>query len=43
MLELLEPFRPHRWRVVHLLVAGGPRKPRQTPLAPIRPLPDAEW
>ena len=43
MLELLEPFRPHRWRVVRLLVAGGPRQARRTPLAPIRPLPDAGW
>ncbi len=41
MLELLEPFRPHRWRVVRLLVAGGPRRARRSPLAPIRPLPDA--
>ena len=43
MLELLEPFAGHRWRVVRLLVAGGPRQLRRSPLPPIRPLPDAEW
>lgn len=43
MLELLEPFRPHRWRVVRLLMAGGPRPARHAPLPTIRPLPDAEW
>ena len=37
MLELLEPFRPHRGRVVRLLKAAGraaaPRRaPRYTPL-----------
>jgi 3-methyladenine DNA glycosylase/8-oxoguanine DNA glycosylase len=35
MLELLEPFRPHRARVIRLLEAGGvgpaPRGPRMAP------------
>ena len=36
MLELLEPFRPHRARVVQLLIAGGWRAPRYGPRQPIR-------
>ncbi len=36
MLELLEPFRPHRQRVVRLIESGGPRPPRHGPRAPIR-------
>jgi 3-methyladenine DNA glycosylase/8-oxoguanine DNA glycosylase len=39
MLELLEPFRPHRYRVLRLLMAGGLGPPRRGPLAPVRPLP----
>ena len=31
MLELLEPWRGHRQRVVLLLLAGGPRRPRHGP------------
>ncbi|WP_246063260.1 DNA-3-methyladenine glycosylase family protein [Blastococcus colisei] len=31
MLELLEPWRGHRQRVVRLLLAGGPRRPRHGP------------
>jgi 3-methyladenine DNA glycosylase/8-oxoguanine DNA glycosylase len=31
MLELLEPFRPHRARVIRLLELGGPRMPRRGP------------
>jgi hypothetical protein len=35
MLELLEPFRPHRARVIRLLEAGGmrpaPHGPRMSP------------
>ena len=31
MLELLEPYRPHRGRVVRLLEAGGVRTPRYGP------------
>jgi 3-methyladenine DNA glycosylase/8-oxoguanine DNA glycosylase len=38
MLELLEPFRPHRGRILRLLMAasfspGGPRPPRTSPRA----------
>jgi 3-methyladenine DNA glycosylase/8-oxoguanine DNA glycosylase len=37
MLELLEPYRPHRGRVVRLLEAGGVRTPRYGPrMAPRR-------
>ncbi len=32
MLELLEPHRPHRYRVLRLLFSGGPRPPRKGPL-----------
>jgi 3-methyladenine DNA glycosylase/8-oxoguanine DNA glycosylase len=31
MLELLEPWRGHRQRVMRLLLAGGPRRPRRGP------------
>jgi 3-methyladenine DNA glycosylase/8-oxoguanine DNA glycosylase len=31
MLELLEPFRPHRYRVVRLLELAGPRPERRGP------------
>ncbi|MDX6272931.1 MAG: hypothetical protein QOJ92_141 [Frankiales bacterium] len=31
MLELLEPFRPHRYRVVRLLELAGPRPERRAP------------
>ncbi len=36
MLELLEPYRGNRGRVVRLLKAGGIRAPRYGPRAPIR-------
>lgn len=36
MLELLEPFRPHRQRVVRLIEVGGTRPPRRGPRAPVR-------
>lgn len=36
MLELLEPFRPHRQRVVRLIESGGPRPARHGPRAPVR-------
>jgi 3-methyladenine DNA glycosylase/8-oxoguanine DNA glycosylase len=37
MLELLEPYRPHRGRVIRLLEAGGVRSPRYGPrMAPRR-------
>lgn len=32
MLELLEPFRPHRYRVLRLLWAGGVKAPRRGPV-----------
>ncbi|MDO8120140.1 hypothetical protein Q6346_02275 [Isoptericola sp. b490] len=36
MLALLEPFRGHRWRVVHhLLAAGLARAPRRGPRLPV--------
>ena len=31
MLELLEPWRGHRQRVVRLLLTGGSRRPRRGP------------
>ena len=31
MLELLEPFRPHRWRVVRLIMTAGIAPPRHGP------------
>ena len=36
MLELLEPFRPHRGRVVRLLKSAGIKAPRYGPRAPLR-------
>lgn len=42
MLELLEPFRPHRARVWRLLLAGAPGPPRRAPRAPIVGLLHAE-
>lgn len=36
MLELLEPWRGHRQRVIRLLVAAGPRKQRRGPRASIQ-------
>lgn len=35
MLELLEPYRPHRYRVVRLAFAGGARPPRRASRAPV--------
>jgi hypothetical protein len=35
MLQLLEPYRPHRYRVVRLAFAGGTRPPRRAPRAPV--------
>ncbi|MBK9178668.1 MAG: DNA-3-methyladenine glycosylase 2 family protein [Acidimicrobiales bacterium] len=34
MVELLEPYRGHRWRVVRLLYTGGVAPPRRRPLPP---------
>jgi len=31
MLELLEPFRPHRWRVIRLIMSAGIAPPRHGP------------
>ena len=42
MLELLEPFRPHRARVWRLIVAGTKRPPRRAPRARIHGLLRAE-
>jgi 3-methyladenine DNA glycosylase/8-oxoguanine DNA glycosylase len=42
MLELLEPFRPHRGRVVRLLVCGTRPPPRRAPRARIHDLMHAE-
>jgi 3-methyladenine DNA glycosylase/8-oxoguanine DNA glycosylase len=36
MLELLEPFRPHRARAVALIARGGAHPPRRAPKAPRR-------
>lgn len=36
MLALLEPFRPHRQRVVRLIECGAPPPPRRGPRAPVR-------
>lgn len=33
MFELLEPYRPHRWRVVRLLFTAGVSPPRRAPRA----------
>jgi 3-methyladenine DNA glycosylase/8-oxoguanine DNA glycosylase len=38
MLELLEPFRPHRARVWRLIEAGAPMPPRRAPRARIEDL-----
>jgi 3-methyladenine DNA glycosylase/8-oxoguanine DNA glycosylase len=40
MLELLEPFRPHRGRVVRLLKAEGIKAPKYGPRAPLRKIED---
>src|SRR2546423_13016300 len=37
MLELLEPFRPHRGRVLRLIEVAGPRPPPPGPRAPPPP------
>ncbi|HEV7525845.1 MAG TPA: DNA-3-methyladenine glycosylase 2 family protein [Acidimicrobiia bacterium] len=42
MLELLEPFRPHRARVWRLIVCGTPSPPRRAPRARIHDLMRAE-
>jgi 3-methyladenine DNA glycosylase/8-oxoguanine DNA glycosylase len=42
MLELLEPFRPHRGRVLRLLVSGTRPPPRRAPRAKIHDLMRAE-
>lgn len=39
MLSLLEPFRPHRWRVIRLLWDAGLRPPRRAPRARLGPSP----
>ena len=39
MLEHLEPFRPHRFRVVRLLQASGLKAPRGAPRRRLGPLP----
>jgi 3-methyladenine DNA glycosylase/8-oxoguanine DNA glycosylase len=36
MLELLEPFRPHRYRVIRLLETSGIHQPRFGPRMPVR-------
>ena len=38
LLELLAPFAGHRWRVIKLLRAGGPKRPRRRPRTPMRPI-----
>lgn len=38
MVDLLEPFRPHRYRVVRLLWAAGVTAPRYGPRRPLRPI-----
>ena len=38
MLELLEPFRGHRGRVVRLLLAAGPHAPKRGPRARVVPV-----
>jgi 3-methyladenine DNA glycosylase/8-oxoguanine DNA glycosylase len=38
MLELLEPFRGHRWRAIQLIRAHDDRPPRRGPRRPMRPL-----
>jgi 3-methyladenine DNA glycosylase/8-oxoguanine DNA glycosylase len=34
LVELLEPFRPHRYRVIRLVMTRGVRPPRRRPLTP---------
>jgi 3-methyladenine DNA glycosylase/8-oxoguanine DNA glycosylase len=36
MLELLEPFRPHRYRAARLILLTGPGQPRHTPRLPVQ-------
>lgn len=43
MLELLEPYRGHRMRVVRLIWAGGKKAPRRGPRRPIRRPPGGRW
>jgi len=38
MLELLEPYRGQRGRVVRLIMAGGPAPPRFGPRLPLNPI-----
>jgi 3-methyladenine DNA glycosylase/8-oxoguanine DNA glycosylase len=38
MLELLEPFRPHRFRVLRLIVLTGEKAPRTRPRRAMRPV-----
>lgn len=38
MLELLEPYRPHRYRVIRLAFAGRVHPPRRAPKAPAHPI-----
>lgn len=40
MIELLEPFRPHRYRAARLILLTGPGQPRHTPRARIQ---DHRW
>ncbi|WP_326856460.1 DNA-3-methyladenine glycosylase 2 family protein [Actinocrinis sp.] len=40
MLELLEPFRPHRHRAARLILLTAPGQPRRTPRAPV---PEHRW
>lgn len=40
MLTLLEPYRPHRYRVIRLAFASGSRPPRQAPRVPDQPIRD---
>ncbi len=40
MIELLEPFRPHRYRAARLILLAGPGQPRHTPRAPV---PEHRW
>lgn len=39
MVELLEPFRPHRWRVIQLLETSGKHPPKFGPRARLGPSP----
>ena len=38
MIQLLEPYRPHRYRVIRLAIASGSRPPRRATRAPINPI-----